>query len=81
MADIGVQQRWLVSPNRDVEEMWKSVQIQEKKSRIARYRQDIDDLEKGKIVDLRAKILMLEREVKFLENKKAEEQIVDAETQ
>lgn len=69
MSDIGVPQGWLVSPNTDVEDMWLKVQIQEKKSRISRYKQDIEDLEQGKILDIRARIIMLEREIQFLEHK------------
>jgi hypothetical protein len=70
MADIGVPQNWLVSTDKTVERKWLDVQIQEKKSRIVRYKQDIEDLTKGKIVDLEAKVLMLEKEVKFLEVKR-----------
>jgi len=71
MADLGRGTNWLVSPNIDVELKWAEVAIQEKKSRIIRHRQDIEDLKKGTIVDLEAKIMMLEREVIKLEEQKA----------
>ena len=71
MADLGRGTNWLVSPNIDVELKWAEVAIQEKKSRIIRHRQNIEDLKKGTIVDLEAKIMMLEREVIKLEEQKA----------
>lgn len=71
MADLQRGSNWLVSPNIEVELKWAEVAIQEKKSRIIRHRQDIEDLKKGTIVDLEAKIMMLEREVIKLEEQKA----------
>jgi hypothetical protein len=71
MADIGVNKQWLVSPTKEIEDMWITVQIQEKKSRIARHRQDIEDLKKGKLTELEALIKMLELEVRELESKLA----------
>ena len=71
MADLGRGSNWLVSPNIEVELKWAEVAIQEKKSRIIRHRQDIEDLQKGAIVDLEAKIMMLEKEVIKLEEQKA----------
>lgn len=70
MADIGSPQNWLVSPNSEIDRKWQNVAIQEKKSRIARYKQDIEDLTKGKILDLECRIAMLEKEVKHLEAKR-----------
>jgi len=69
MADIPVESNWLVSPDIDIERKWIEVQIQERKSRIARHRQDIEDLRKGKIVDLEARIMILTKELKHLESK------------
>jgi len=71
MADLQRGQNWLVSPNIEVELKWAEVAIQEKRSRIIRHRQDIEDLTKGTIVDLEAKIMMLEKEVLKLEEQKA----------
>ena len=71
MADLQRGSNWLVSPNIEVELKWAEVAIQEKKSRIIRHRQDIEDLKKGAIVDLEAKIMMLEKEVIKLEEQKA----------
>jgi hypothetical protein len=76
MADIGQQQNWLVSPNKEVEDMWMKVRIQEKKSQLAGYRrsikeceQKIEDLKEGVMVDLTAKAIMIEKEISFLELK------------
>jgi hypothetical protein len=84
MADIGVNQNWLVSPTAEVEEMWKNVQIQEKKSAVAACRrnimeleQKIEDIQKGAILGLKAREKMLTMEIQKLESNG----IVDAETQ
>ena len=70
MADLPIEGNWLVSPNREIEVKWIEVQIQERKSRISRHKQDMEDLIKGKLVDLEARILMLDKELKELETKK-----------
>jgi len=70
VADLQVEGNWLVSPSTEIDKKWIEVQIQERKSRIARHKQDMEDLLKGKIVDLEARILMLELELKELEAKK-----------
>jgi hypothetical protein len=68
MADLGVPSRqWLVSPTKEVEDMWLEVKKQELRSRMARWSQDIQDLEKGKIVDLKARMKMAELELRELE--------------
>ena len=70
MADLGVSQHWLVNPTKEIEDKWLEVQIQERVSRIARYKQDIEDLKKGRILELEAKIMMLDLELKrILEQK------------
>ena len=68
MADIGISKNWLVSPTKEIDEMWAKVQIQEKVSMINRYKQDIEDLAKGRMIDLQAKIKMLELEIIRLES-------------
>jgi len=80
MADLN-STNWLVSPNRDVEQMWFDVQIQEKKSALAstkrsldELKQKIEDIQKGQIVGLNARALMLSREIQFLESKKNAEE-------
>jgi len=70
MADIGAPQQWLVSPTKEIEDKWVEVQIQERVSRIARYKQDIEDLKKGRILELEAKILMLELELNEIRARK-----------
>lgn len=70
MADVGGGTNWLVSPTREIEDKWIEVQIQERKSRIIRYKQDIDDLRKGRIIELEAKIMMLELELLEIETRK-----------
>jgi uncharacterized small protein (DUF1192 family) len=67
MADIGITKTWLVSPTKEIDEMWARVQIQEKISMVNRYKQDIEDLQKGRILDLTARIKMLELEIKKME--------------
>ena len=73
MADIG-QKDWLVSPNKIVEDMWLKVRIQEKKSQLAGYKrnlqeceQKIEDLKEGMMVDLQARVIMIEKEIAFME--------------
>jgi hypothetical protein len=81
MADLGVQQHWLVSPTKEIEDKWIEVQIQERKSRINRYHQDIEDLKKGRILELEAKIMMLELELNEIEQRRtsdARNKIIDA---
>lgn len=74
MADIGSGSNWLVSPTAEVEDMWKQKQIQEKRSAVAaanralaECQQKIQDLEKGVMVDIKAKVIMLNKEIGFLE--------------
>jgi len=70
MSDLPVPQNWLVSPDSAIEEKWRGIQIQERKSRIVRHQQDIEDLVNGKIKELEIKIEMLKKEINHLENKK-----------
>jgi len=70
MADLPIEGNWLVDPDNEIKVKWIEVQIQERKSRIARHRQDKEDLIKGKLVDLDARILMLEKELKDLEQQR-----------
>jgi len=70
MADLQVEGNWLVDPSAEIKRKWAEVQIQERRSRIARHKQDIDDLKRGKLVDLEARILILELELKDLEMKR-----------
>jgi hypothetical protein len=68
MADLGTPaKQWLVSPTKEVEDMWVEVKKQELRSRISRWRQDIEDMEKGRIVDLRARCMMAELELRELD--------------
>ena len=70
MADIQTEGNWLVSPTVEIERKWIEVQIQERKSRINRHRQDMEDLKLGKLVDLEARILILDLELRELEAKR-----------
>jgi hypothetical protein len=70
MSDIGERQQWLVSPTKEIEDKWIEVQIQERVSRIARYKQDIEDFKKGRILELEAKIMLLELELKEIRARK-----------
>jgi uncharacterized protein YPO0396 len=66
MADIGPNQVWLVPETNEVKKKWLQVQIQEKKSRIVRLDQDIEDLVKGQIVKLEGHKIMLQKELNNL---------------
>jgi predicted nucleic acid-binding Zn-ribbon protein len=66
MGDLGDTQ--LVKPSDEVEKRWLMVQIQERKSKIARFTQDIEDLTQGKIVALEAQILLAKQELQKFEN-------------
>jgi len=79
MADIGVSQQFLVSTDLEVEQKWVDVQIQERKSRVVKMRQDIEDLVKGMKVKLEAQIMMLEKEIRFLQEKRETITIKDGE--
>jgi len=68
MADIS-NKNWIVDPSNAIEKKWIECQIQERKSRIVRLNQDIEDLKKGKIISLEAEIMMLDKELKKLEEK------------
>ena len=66
MADLGSHNKgqWLegVSPNKEVKQKWLQVQIQERTSIINGTLQRIEDLKKGEIVNLEAKLIMYEKE-------------------
>jgi len=66
MADIKENQVWLVPETNEVKKKWLQVQIQEKKSRIVRLDQDIEDLVKGQIVKLEGHKIMLQKELNNL---------------
>jgi len=69
MADLPIPRNALVSPTKEIDEMWIQVQIQERKSMVARKKQDIEDLKKGRILDLEAQIKLHELEIKELEDR------------
>jgi hypothetical protein len=77
MADMKVQTNYLVTPSKDIEMMWIDVKIQEKKSTIAGLKQLIEDFEKGKIIDLKARIMMHEKELEMLIQSKKNEEVID----
>ena len=66
MGDLRVQQQYDIEPTQQVMEMWIDVRIQEKKSTIAGLKQLIEDLKKGKILDLEARVIMNEKELEML---------------
>lgn len=78
MADNPVNQNWLVSPTKEIEEMWVKVKIQEQKSKIVRWNQDVEDLMKGRILDFQSRIKMAELEIRSLENQLLQSQSVSA---
>jgi AAA+ ATPase superfamily predicted ATPase len=70
MADLPVVQGYEVEAPDSVLKKLLEVKIQEFKSRAARHKQDIEDLQKGRIKDLEAKITMLELSIVELEAKR-----------
>jgi predicted RNase H-like nuclease (RuvC/YqgF family) len=62
MADMGGQ-KFLVEPNHDVKILHLQCSIQERKSRLARLKQDIEDLKEMAIKSKEAEIKMLELEL------------------
>lgn len=77
MSDLTQKTNWLVSPTKEIEDKWIEVQIQERISRINRYKQDIEDFKKGRILELEAKILMLELELKEIESRRKADNVKD----
>ncbi len=68
MADIKPPQQFLVTETNEVKKKWLQCTLQEKKSQISRLTQDIEDLKQGHLVKLEAHLLMLEKELAFLQN-------------
>ena len=84
MADVGSGSNWLVSATAEVEDMWKRKQIQEKRyakaaanRALAECEQKVEDLQKCVMVDIKAKIIMLNKEIGHLELKRKNGEIVD----
>lgn len=77
MSDIPVEIMSLVDPTNDIKRKWVEVKIQECKSRRARHQQDMEDLIKGKLVDLEARVLMLDLELKKLESELVHLTVID----
>lgn len=70
MGDLRSGSNWMVNPNQEVEIKWVDVEIQAKKSQIVRLEQDIEDLRKGKLLELEACVIMRKKELEMLEEKK-----------
>ena len=77
MADLHTGENWLVDPTDDIKRKWLEVKIQECKSRRARHQQDMEDLIKGKLVELEARILVIDLELKNLETELQHLTVVD----
>lgn len=78
MADLPVPKNYGVEATRSVKEKWYKVQIQEIKSRIARLALDIEDLEKGKILQLKAEMEMQELRLQKFEDELKNLDAIDA---
>jgi len=76
MADLQTE-NWLVDPTDDIKRKWLEVKIQECKSRRARHLQDMEDLIKGQMVQLEARVLVIDLELKKLESDLMKLTIVD----
>ena len=78
MGDLKVMQQYEIEAPPKVREMWIDVKIQEKKSTIAGLKQLIEDLKKGKILDLEARIIMNEKELEMLiQSKRGDGGVID----
>jgi hypothetical protein len=77
MGDLRVQTNFMVDATPEIKMMWVDVKIQEKKSTIAGIKQLIEDLEKGKILDLKAKAMMHEKELELLIQSKTKGDVID----
>lgn len=78
MGDLKVMQQYAITPPPEVEQMWINVKIQEKKSTIAGIKQLIEDLKKGKILDLEARVIMNEKELEMLiQSKRGDGGVID----
>ncbi len=70
MADLPIRHNYEVQPPDSVLRKWQEIRIQEKRSQIAAAKQRIQDLQRGEIINLEAKITMWELEiVEFEANK------------
>ena len=64
MADIGQgKEQFLVDPTKEIKEMWNQVKKAEIVDRIARAKADIAQFQNARVIDLKAKIKMLELEL------------------
>ena len=68
MADLGGQ-HWLVSPDSEVEKQWLKVQINERVSRLKGTQLAIEDLQTVQAERLKGNVMMIERELKDLQEK------------
>ena len=74
MADLGIPQaQWLVPATDSVKQKWLEVKKQEVRSKIARAKQDIDDIMNGRVIGLKAQIEMWELELNKLNQAKIED--------
>lgn len=70
MSDLPIPHNWDVQPPIAVQKKWLDVRIQELRSRLAAAKQLIEDLQRGRILELEAKITMLELSITELEGKR-----------
>ena len=64
MADVPVpREKYLVSPNADVEKLWCKSAIAEKEARVKRLEADKEEIIKSNVLKIEATILMLKREI------------------
>ena len=76
--DSGMKKQWLVSPTKEIDEMWIIIEIQNKTSTMNRLKQDIEDLQKGRLLELSAKIKMTELEIASLHLRLKRSQALEA---
>lgn len=64
MADLPVARRFNVQPPEKVLRLHQEIKIQEAKSRVSRLKQDIEDLQNGRLKELQSELAMWELELK-----------------
>ena len=78
MADVGVpREKFLVSPNADVEKLWIQSAIAEKECRVKRLEIDKEEIIKSQVLKIESTILMIKREIVELNNQLTQKEPID----
>lgn len=72
MADVPVVGNYLVSPDLEVELKWSDAAINEKMRQVEGLEVAIKELKTVRILQMEAKVMMLNKEIKFLKDKRTQ---------